>query len=223
MAQPNEILRPGLNSILTKSLGMKEGAPSPILGPEIMPVMVLETERPEWLFLANEFRVATGVTAIGGIGTQNVVLQIRNPAGSNVLAIIERATMSWAANATTLQAVMFNASLAANLSQGQYGTTANWNPADTRVSPPVGTGSVLQATYSATGAAGEPAGGNVMARLRMSGAGNGWIQNMIPEVLDPFVLTPGTQAHFWMLLPINVDGGFAVQAKVRGLEPSETR
>lgn len=44
-----EINRPGLNQILTRTLGMKgQRGPAPVLTPEIMPTIVLENDRPEF-------------------------------------------------------------------------------------------------------------------------------------------------------------------------------
>jgi len=85
-----EIFAPGLGQALMKRLGMKPGATSPaaILTPEITPGIVLENDRPEWSFLAGESRVAAvsfQTLDAGGEGFFWIV----NPAGSNVLAVIE--------------------------------------------------------------------------------------------------------------------------------------
>jgi len=85
-----EINRPGLNEILTRTLEMKgASAPAGTLEGAIVPSLVLECDRPEWSFLAGEVRwggVLLSQTLDGaGLGSFWIV----NPAASNALAVIE--------------------------------------------------------------------------------------------------------------------------------------
>lgn len=92
MAQYNEILTGALSQVLAKRLGMQTGTPAPTLAPEIMPVVSVEADRPEWKALANEgYFGAGGAVAAGGAGTFSRVLMI-NPASSGVIAVIEYIT-----------------------------------------------------------------------------------------------------------------------------------
>lgn len=50
----NEIQVGRYNGLLHKLLDMKEGAPAPSLAPEIVPALILESDRPEWAFLKGE-------------------------------------------------------------------------------------------------------------------------------------------------------------------------
>jgi hypothetical protein len=88
MARFNEIQRAGLNAILHKTLAMEEGAPAPQLSGDIVPVIVLESERPEWAFLAGEHLCQAGDTiGAGGVGTV-AKCGVWNPVGSNALVTV---------------------------------------------------------------------------------------------------------------------------------------
>lgn len=84
----NEILTGQLNDILSKRLGMKGGGPAPTLAPEILPVLVVEADRPEWLVLGSTLMVGIGQLVATGAAVSSV--RIRNPVNSGVLAVIER-------------------------------------------------------------------------------------------------------------------------------------
>lgn len=87
-----DIFRAGLNSILTKTLGMKPGAtsPAPILTPEINPGITLESDRPEWKFLADEAIWCTYLELTLQGAATSCAFAIRNPANSGQLAMIEQ-------------------------------------------------------------------------------------------------------------------------------------
>lgn len=90
MAHFNEILAARYNAILTKILTMKEGAPAPTLSTDIQAGIVLEQDRPEWLFLAGE-RASAGFAGVaaGGAGTRSMI-RLRNPANSGIIATVEK-------------------------------------------------------------------------------------------------------------------------------------
>ncbi len=98
MALVNEIQVGRLNAILHKLLSMKEGAPSPVIAPELVGAIVLETEREEWKFLGGEipwgfpFSIPATVNA-------RVKCQVRNPPGSGTLAVITRIGFNCSAQA----------------------------------------------------------------------------------------------------------------------------
>ena len=54
MARFNEIQVGRFNAVLHKLLDMKEGAPAPQLSGDVIPTLVLENDRPEWIFLGAE-------------------------------------------------------------------------------------------------------------------------------------------------------------------------
>lgn len=89
MALFNEIQIGRLNGVLHKLLGMKEGAPSPQLSGDIVPALILESDRPEWKFLAGE-RLCMGGGAGAGVVGELRQFQIHNPADSGVLCVIKQ-------------------------------------------------------------------------------------------------------------------------------------
>lgn len=82
-----EIRQPQLSEVLRRRL-MADGAPS--LSDTWVPTFVLENDRPEWAYLANEQRVCGVIEQNNTPGTVTFNTQLLNPAGSNVLAVIER-------------------------------------------------------------------------------------------------------------------------------------
>jgi len=58
------------------------------VSPEISPVFVLESDRVEWCYLKGERCMAGGVY-VAAVAAQQSVVSFRNPAGSNVLCVIE--------------------------------------------------------------------------------------------------------------------------------------
>lgn len=77
------------SEILRRRLNMPGEAGPRDLAPEVVGCVVLENDRPEWRYLSGEKR---GVVAIVQAATAlaRSTCRIRNPASSNVLAVIER-------------------------------------------------------------------------------------------------------------------------------------
>jgi len=63
--------------------------PAGELSPEISATMVLENDRPEWFFLSNQ-RLMSATADQGGDAVTFAGARLRNPTGSNVLAVVER-------------------------------------------------------------------------------------------------------------------------------------
>lgn len=94
MALANEILVGRFSGILHKLLSMKEGAPSPQLSPEIMPVIALEVDRPEYDFLAGVRRGSSAASYQSSAAGKFGQFSIRNPSGSGLLAVISNIAVS---------------------------------------------------------------------------------------------------------------------------------
>lgn len=93
----NEIQVGRYNAILHKLLAMQEGAPSPLLAPEIFPVIQLEHDRPEWAFLGGE-KLCVGQISEAALVANYSYVYITNPVGSGTLVVIERILSSEADN-----------------------------------------------------------------------------------------------------------------------------
>jgi hypothetical protein len=86
----NEIQVGRVNAILTKLLSMKEGSPSPVLAPEVLPVVVLENDRPEYVFLGGGKLCAGGLEQ-AAVALERPFVQLFNPVGSGVLLVVHYA------------------------------------------------------------------------------------------------------------------------------------
>lgn len=77
------------NNLLGRLLSMAGlEATAADLSPEISPVIVMESDRPEWLFLSGQRRI--GFVSSQNAGAAAPVVRLRNPVGSGVLAVIEK-------------------------------------------------------------------------------------------------------------------------------------
>lgn len=84
----NEIQVGRYNAVLHKLLSMKEGAPSPLLAPEIFPMLMLEGERPEWLWLGG---IGLGIRRelrAADVGNFSY-LALQNPVASGAILAVE--------------------------------------------------------------------------------------------------------------------------------------
>jgi hypothetical protein len=110
MARYNEILAGRLNNALKKFLSMKGPAPSPQIASEFAATLALYWGV-ENRFLEEWGRFATTLPVTGG-AAQFAAARLRNPAGSNIVVIVEKLT---AASTTTDQATWFLSAQAADL------------------------------------------------------------------------------------------------------------
>ncbi len=88
MARYNEIMVGRFNRLLQKLLSMKGSAPASQLGSEILPVLPL-TYGVELRYLESWDRFANGVITAAAVGFVSAQ-QLRNPSGSNVIAVVEK-------------------------------------------------------------------------------------------------------------------------------------
>lgn len=72
------------------------------LGPELVPALVLESDRPEWSYLRGEQLASGHATATAAVGLRSSV-RLQNPASSGVLIVVEEIIV--AAFSTTLDLV----------------------------------------------------------------------------------------------------------------------
>jgi hypothetical protein len=104
MARFNEILVGRYNRFLQKFLMLKGGPPAPQLTSEIGAGFIL-FNGVENLFLETWNRFAVSVTAVAGAGAAAQV-QIANPTGTNVIAVLERITVALTSTGQAL--LLFN-------------------------------------------------------------------------------------------------------------------
>lgn len=89
MAKYNEILVGRFNRALQKITGIKGLVPSPQLAGEISPTMELFPVGAEHRYLESVIRYGN-LQTISAVAAQNSAIQIRNPAGSNVVGVVEK-------------------------------------------------------------------------------------------------------------------------------------
>lgn len=87
----NEILGAAarFQQLLTRKFNITGGAPSPQLTPEITPEYAINELAPEDKILCSEF-IASAAVYIPAVAAKSNVVSLSNPAGSNVLLILER-------------------------------------------------------------------------------------------------------------------------------------
>lgn len=93
MARFNEILVGRYNRALQKLFGIKGDAPVPILASEIMPSWSLFAGI-ENRYLESWYRYGCGIDIPAGAAGKNGQVRLRNPTGSNVIAVVEKVTMN---------------------------------------------------------------------------------------------------------------------------------
>lgn len=84
----NQIGQERFQRRLTRELEIGGDQPSPVLAPEIQPVLVLEGERPELLHLQGEHRFICTLT-LAGVVAEYYYFHLWNPAGSGMLVTVE--------------------------------------------------------------------------------------------------------------------------------------
>lgn len=89
----NEIGQDRFQRRLNRELRIPGDQPAPILAPEIQPVLVVEDERPELLHLALEHRFCCTLT-LAAVVNEYYYFHLWNPAGSNMLMVVERVVVT---------------------------------------------------------------------------------------------------------------------------------
>ena len=97
MTRFNEILIGRWNRGIQKLTGMKGEAPAPQLATEVMPTIQIPLGA-EFRYLESWDRFGAALQATGGAG-QTAGIRLRNPAGSNVVAVIESLLVSTSSGA----------------------------------------------------------------------------------------------------------------------------
>jgi hypothetical protein len=103
MARYNEILVGRFNRLLQKLLGLKGGPPAPQLASDIGPTFEIEQVAVEnrYPLTVDSFQTTNTNT---GVAAQFSTLKLRNPVGSNVIAVFEKITLATSsADTVTLQ------------------------------------------------------------------------------------------------------------------------
>lgn len=174
MGKFNELLAARFNEGLTALLGLGEQEGVRTVAPEVMPVVMMEGERPEHSYLKQE-RLAIGSVSGPADAANFTYVQLANPTGSNVIL--------------TLEQVIVQASVAATLF---FGTTT------TLLATAVGSG-VRDSRWGTPAAPQQPTG-SVRTAPNASGAliggalGRYLVAANAPIALAiPFVISPGFQ------------------------------
>jgi hypothetical protein len=199
MAKYNEILTGRYNRFIQKLFAMKGPAPAPQLSSDIaMQMSLFNGVENRYLEAWNRFGVSFGVAAAAGISSS---MRVRNPLGSNVVAVIEKAT------------VIFSAADTVALS-GQHVLSADlvvFSPVQANFDPRGGgsTGTVNPTLIVSTSDATHP-GGSLGVRLTGGGSAGSSTYDFITtsdqqlpvlpgDVLEMFVSTANTFARFsWL-------------------------
>jgi len=95
MARFNEILASRFNRALQKFFSMKRGPPAPQLASEITPNIQFGQMGPDFRYIEGWNKFGACVSVGGAAGNQTGI-RFRNPAASNVVAVIEKLFLSYA-------------------------------------------------------------------------------------------------------------------------------
>jgi hypothetical protein len=182
MAKYNEILAARFNKALTKIFGMKGEAPAPQLASEINAALPM--------FYGREMRnlegwqSAMGHGAIAAVAANNGKIRLRNPAGSNVIIVIERMTAQTVAAGGT----QLNFNLPPDV--GDFATFGTWVNTDSRSGATAANGNAaLQGRISSATAA--TTGGPDVYQVPTVVAGALAFADYIISDVQEIVLLPG--------------------------------
>lgn len=154
----------------------------PELSAEISPVFILESERPEWEFLKGGKSPNCSIS-VSSSAVANGTCRLRNPSGSNVLAVIEAGDVTIATAAQQL--VIRIGTAAADLA-----TPATQASRDTRFGTGLGAGA-LKASFDAVAAS-----GTVLYETPMAAA----TRVLLP--IFPIVMAPGSSLDLSITLAV---------------------
>lgn len=113
-------------SELLRRLLQQSGDPSgdPVaaeLAPEVSAVLALESDRPEWEFLKNN-RIRSTYVVVTGDATHPAQFQLRNPTGSNIIAVLRRMRFS---SSTAAPVIVRSGFVAVQTDLGSVDSSAN--------------------------------------------------------------------------------------------------
>jgi hypothetical protein len=212
----NEIQVGRFNGLLHKLLAMKEGAPSPSLAPELVAAVVLEHDRPEYSFLAGEIRAACPILQTSAAAGR-IRHELRNPADSGVLCVVDRIDVSTTLSIQNLQVRIANTLSEAVLAEGTVPAIA----LDLRAAQPNNTApQPVFGSFDRVNA--DPGGSAIVYQIQTSNSGSGWYFDLMAR--NPVILAPGTQMFVvWTTSAASQSLFSNFLFRTRPLEPSETR
>jgi hypothetical protein len=202
----NEIQVGRYNGILHKLFSMKEGAPAPTLAPEVSAGFTLESDRPEWAFLAGD-RLCAAWGNGGPAPGQTQKYALRNPVNSGVIAVVTKVKV-WA---SATAPITFSVGLtSAPFPGGWTGFLSTFR--DTRLGGFAGAPTTCQMVgISSAGA----------FLVLFADVFRGAI-NTQPETTTPYILAPGT-ALVVEDLTANLADQATFEWRERALDSAETR
>lgn len=194
--------------MLTRKFGLTGGAPSPQLTPEITPVVEVNNLPPENRIICGEV-LAAGAMYLAGVAVKRSVIQLSNPAGSNVLGVVEHleGTNYGVAVASMNCGILLLGALAIAPGAG----LVTWRDTRTRTNGGVYT-RLPTLLMSADNSPPTIAIANLFAR--------NVVANLTAEWDVPFVLSPGWAVQVW-LSDVNVALGAAFSWREVPLSPGE--
>ncbi len=209
MAKYNEILAGRYNRFIQKLFSMKGPAPAPQLSSDIsMQMSFFNGVENRYLEAWNRYAVSFFVLPALGIFSS---MRLRNPAGSNVIAVMEKATVIFsAADAVGLSG---QHSLLADLVVFAYGQP-NWDPRGGGT-----TGVVLPTLVPSTSDATHP-GGNLGLRLTGGGPSANSTYDFITNQNQELPMLPGDALEM-NVATSNTAARFSWAWRERFLEDSE--
>ena len=93
----------GVNQILSRRFEI-QGAPAPMMASELFPMVVLEDDRPEWKYLANEKYAVGYLSEAAAVGNYSIV-QLDNPASSGAILVVEQIELYNSSSAVQVYAI----------------------------------------------------------------------------------------------------------------------
>lgn len=207
-------------ALLQRLLGITDKNPSSHIAPEIQPVLVLESERPEWNFISGvrEAKCAALFAAPGASNFSQILFT--NPAGSNTIAVLDYvklgASLGGSSTYDWIGAQVLTPNTSPNVGTFACITTDTRDPANIA-------NSALQTACRVEGHIDTSLPtSRATTRSRCFQGASGSSAYWTPEKLEPrHVMTPGTQYVVSFATARNVEIGFEVGWRERALQITE--